>query len=294
MKELLKQAVVNVAIAGIKEEAFDIEAILYEKLVVDRHCEELCHLERFLRLQTDSAERQHLIEELKKSKDQESSLQAQYRLIEVIEGKKTLPKKTSLSLLKEVDRLLNLKPNHPFKNDLEMLKAFFSAQPQRNFPSPLQIRDDPASIFLTGTEVAGSCQNIAGAAQRNQGLIGFFNGRNLPLGHVNAKTGAWESRVLLRLALAKDVNRNEEAVLLFERIYPGTATMLQKAELKEAAILLSDYLGLKVVGAQGEGAAFDKRLFLDQDLFNCEYVDAAWGLIERFPCNYLQDCKMLK
>lgn len=48
-------------------------------------------------------------------------------------------------------------------------------------------------------------------------------------------------------------------MLLFERIYPSIATAIQKAEMKEAAILISEYLGIKVVSKEGEGEALISR-----------------------------------
>lgn len=142
--------------------------------------------------------------------------------------------------------------------------------------------DDPEDLFLSGTDIEGSCQNIRASTDYNKCLLAYTNdGRNRMIAIKDPATGRIKARTIFRLLWHSELQR---PVLHIELVYPKSG--LQK-DFKSA---LWDY-------AVEEAKRLKCPLYCSTDLPNTEkcegqslvsmkgrapfeYVDAGSGIRE--------------
>jgi hypothetical protein len=153
-------------------------------------------------------------------------------------------------------RLPQLPGGPPFEQlarDLADLKNLLTAPPpQTDQHQTLRARisSQPEDLFLIGTEVIGSCQNVNGSASLNKALPGFALGGHYLSAQVNKDGGALMSRRMLRLMWSEP---HQKPVIYVEREYanPGVPP-----EIKEAVLTLvrhkAERMGALLAVAHGD------------------------------------------
>ena len=107
------------------------------------------------------------------------------------------------------------------------------------------ISDDPVDLFLLGTEVEGSCQNVRYEGDLNACLMGYvMDGKN-KVAEIKNKQGKILARCIVRLLIENGTN---DVVMLREKMY--TATDVDDSildEINERCIDYAKYLGVSLV-----------------------------------------------
>ncbi len=134
--------------------------------------------------------------------------------------------------------------------------------------------DDPLDLFLSGTEVGGSCQSVDDQPQLNKALMGYvMDGKHRILA-VKDSRGQILERFILRLLIDKETNK---PVLFFERIYPATAKY--KSALLNFAKERAGELGVPLVSQETvTERKYGKRLVSYASKAPYEYCDALDGI----------------
>ena len=164
------------------------------------------------------------------------------------------------SLTTELKNLLKASPiesNQPFLTALERYI-------QKVASSTLEIIDgeDYQDLFLSGTEVMGSCQSVYAQKNTNKALLGFvLDGKVKMLAIKDA-----EGKVLARSFLKLFVDRNNHPVCLLERLYPNNnpyfekfkLAAIEKAKTLDISLCIDGCLNTDtIVFSKGTKAAFE-------------------------------------
>jgi len=139
--------------------------------------------------------------------------------------------------------------------------------------SKLVDTDDPWDLFLSGTDIQGSCQSVDGSPHLNKCLLAYvLDGKNRMLA-VKGPDGRIEARAIFRLLYDTE---NDKPVLFMERIYSNRAGQFDEALLNMAK-KRAEAMGLKLLRSQGKERYLGKVEGLGSSL-PYEYVDAAGGV----------------
>lgn len=132
--------------------------------------------------------------------------------------------------------------------------------------------EDWQDLFLCGTEVQGSCQNVNGSPYNNKGLLGYLmDGKIRILTLKESIAGPIKARCLIKLIKKPD----GKVAMLVEQGYPSD-TSIQANTLKRFAKERADALGLDLYEVDHSATP---QVFLESDVPNAagvEYEDAMY------------------
>ena len=146
--------------------------------------------------------------------------------------------------LKILKQLLHvIEEQNEFKNDIkDLLTTLTKNSKQENVL--VVDTDDWQDLFLSGTEVLGSCQRIDGDPALNVCLMAYvLDGKNRMLAVKDPKTNKILARSIFRLLLD---TKNNQPVLFQDRTYPYPCSEQYEALLNNLAEERAKKLGLKL------------------------------------------------
>lgn len=161
-----------------------------------------------------------------------------------------------------------------FKNDIKVLLTSLTTTNSQK--SVLVVNtDDWQDLFLSGTEVLGSCQRIDGDLSLNVCLMAYvLDGKNRLLAIKDPTNG----RILARCIFCLLWNREKHKPILFqERIYPFSCPVEYEELLNSQADIRAKKLGLELYTLNRRNDFSGKESFLES-LGSCspyEYADAS-------------------
>ncbi len=127
--------------------------------------------------------------------------------------KKGSPLPLLIKLYEELQKI----PNLELANDIKGLIEGFEAPPAKSTLNIIDT-DDWQDLFLSGTEVSGSCQRVDGAPSLNKCLLAYvMDGKNRMLA-VKDAFGKIVARSMFRLLWD---DKNKKPILFQDRIYPS-------------------------------------------------------------------------
>jgi hypothetical protein len=131
--------------------------------------------------------------------------------------------------LKQLQQALSELPRIEFHRDIEdLLKSFCKAK--KEVALELVDTNHWQDLFLSGTEVLGSCQRVDGSPKVNQGLLAYvMDGKNRMIALREKKSGKIVARGLFRLLLTEN---SHQPILFLDRLYPPACP----SEWKEALV----------------------------------------------------------
>jgi len=193
---------------------------------------------------------------------------------------KSLSAENQKKLLKEIDsdlKEINKPEFEQFKTDIkDLFSGLIKREEVKKSYSGYSIvdTDDYQDLFLSGTEVEGSCQNVDGTASLNKCLIAYvFDGKNRLLA-VKDKDGKIIARQIFRILL-----NGKEPVLFLERVYPSLVDPKLKLAIEEFGKKRAEVLGLPLLTIDPTKPKYEGSISslstLDPILF--EYSDAGDG-----------------
>jgi hypothetical protein len=164
------------------------------------------------------------------------------------------------SLTTELKNLLKASPiesNQPF---LTVLERYI----QKVASSTLEIIDgeDYQDLFLSGTEVMGSCQSVYAQKNTNKALLGFVLDGKVKMLAIKDLEG----KVLARAIFKLFVDRNNHPVCFIEPLYPNTdpyfkkfkLAAIEKAKTLDMPLCIGSCLNTDtIVFSKGTNAAFE-------------------------------------
>ena len=172
--------------------------------------------------------------------------------------------------------LSELKVEGQFQNDLRGLSLNLR---NRNIRSDYPFwtivdSDDPCDLFLAGTEVEGSCQNVNGEPYFNKCLLGYvLDGKNRILA-IKDETGRMRGRAMMRLLWD-----GTKPILFLSRIYPAALNPLLDNALLTFAKKRASHLGVSLLSfAPGEPDPVLAKSLGSPAPY--EYVDEAGGITD--------------
>ena len=162
-------------------------------------------------------------------------------------------------------------PNCPLLHDLGGYQRSLSQKQQKN-DSFVTNTDDWQDLFLSGTEVIGSCQSITAGSSTNRCLMGYVldGKKNRMIAVKSNKTGKIQARAIFRILF-----KEGRPALFIDRVYscfPTCPEVYSQAILNHAKNVATD-LGLKLYSIGGA-----HRLDSLGSTVELEYEDAATGI----------------
>jgi len=240
-----------------KKKSINFCAFLQEKILTDKH---FTNAPPQLILYLQDTENPLLVDDLNKT-DQEICLLCKDLCSSSIGFQK------KLDVLK---KLLNVLHECEFKNDIKALIVGLTTTSQKNVF--VVDTDDWQDLFLSGTEVLGSCQRIDGNPSHNVCLMAYV------LDGKDSSSKKIVARCILRLLWDPKENT---PVLFQERIYPFSTPEYDKL-LNSLANTRAKELGLNLYTLNQRGDLSDKKSTLES-LGSCspyEYADASLGVMK--------------
>jgi len=128
--------------------------------------------------------------------------------------------------------------------------------------------EDPQDLLLSGTEVFGSCQNIAGNPLLNKCLMGYVLDGKVRLLAIKNSEGKIEARGILKLL----VDEKDEPVLFLETLYPDNQF---ESQIRQLAKQKADLMNVPLF-VMGQG----KILYSKGCIAPYEYEDAVFGVTD--------------
>ena len=264
-----------------KETVFSFESFFKEKLG-DGHgykdeVEQLPLLASFL--QVDIERQKEILAKLKEeiaAKQQDPSLQlnqAQRLCMELI-IETPLAKEEQITKVKRISSLL---AHLELVNDLNGLAESLKPSQAISSAEKVQLCTGWEDLFLSGSEVAGSCQRVDGNSSLNRCLLAYcLDGKNAMIA-VKAKDGKILARSILRLLW----NQTDSKPSLFlDRLYPVPCRGERKDAIQTASKACAEKLGLELF-TRWNGGLSSTRTVLESLGSSCsyEYADGAEGVI---------------
>jgi len=239
----------------------DIIDSIKTKIVTDRHLpiENLPKVAKEYRIEVEASEAFHELDNLLLNLIRDSDLLTTQYLDQILEELSKLPGDQVENFTHDVQSFREgLKPK--VAKEIEKWKIVDS--------------DDPLDLFLSGTEVGGSCQRVDGTPGLNKALMGYvMDGKHRILA-VKDNRGRIVERLILRLLFDE---KNKKPVLFFERIYPKTAKYGNA--LKNFAKERAEELGVPLVSKETTTETkYDGSLISYSSKAPYEYCDAAGGI----------------
>ena len=251
------QEMVEVIIGKTKQQSLDFFVFLREKILIDNHLPQVpLELAQYLEGKTYS------IENMKKTDQQIIRL-----FQKLCDPSVNVTKK--LTILKELSPLIG---QNEFKNDIDSLYMNLTKINKQKTVLVLD-SDDWQDLFLSGTEVLGSCQRIDGGSSLNVCLMAYvLDGKNRILCIKDPITGKILARCIFRLLWNPKYN---QPVLFQERIYPSPCDYEEL--LNKLAEIRARELGLELFTCNTRDNLSSER-FIIESLGSCspyEYADAS-------------------
>ncbi|MGL5263440.1 MAG: hypothetical protein ACRDAI_02520 [Candidatus Rhabdochlamydia sp.] len=257
------QEVLEKELEDEQNQSVDFFAFLKQKIITDKHFSQAPP--PLIQYLTDPKKPQS-IEDLKETDKQIFNSCKQLCDQSLIFNKK-------LDVLKQLSYLLM---NNEFKNDINSLIETLTKITQK--ASVLLVdTDDWQDLFLSGTEVLGSCQRIDGDPSLNVCLMAYvLDGKNRLLAIKDSKTGKILARCIFRLLWDTE---NKRPALFQERIYPHPYSKQTEELLNNLAETRAKELNLELFTCNQRDDLKVEQYSLDS-LGSCspyEYVDASDG-----------------
>ena len=159
------------------------------------------------------------------------------------------------------------------RHDLKGLAAALKSPQQITSLEKIQFCSGWEDLFLSGTEVAGSCQRIDGDQNQNKCLLAYcLDGKNAMVA-VKAEDGKILARSILRLLWDKT---EAKPVLFLDRLYPYPCPKERVAAIQSASIRCAQELGLELFIQGTEGDPVIESL---EGSCPYEYADGASGIM---------------
>ena len=206
-----------------------------------------------------------------------SLLSIQANCIALMDDKLTVQAKKSL-VTKISSDLKNLQNADEFRNDLRAISQGLQNQSQLEESYEgytIEDTDDFEDLFLSGTEVPGSCQRIDAAVVNNKCLMAIvLDGKNRLL-EIKNKERKIVARNIIRI-----MPDGTTSVLFLERNYPFLVPKFSNA-LEAFAKVRAEKLGLTLLSKEvGKGPAFPRQVQSLGSLAPFEYTDAGGGVTD--------------
>ena len=162
-----------------------------------------------------------------------------------------------LQFLKEIQRELRGQGKFPeFKNDLAMLivyvKDLISVKKLRSIQGwTIVFGDYFWDLFMSGTDVMGSCQRVDGDPTLNKCLLAYcIDGKNKILA-IKDSSGRMVARSIVRLLLV-----NGKVVLYRENMYPETLTSIQRQALEIFSMQLANIMNIPLYSSEPQDNSY--------------------------------------
>lgn len=218
---------------------------LQQKLITDRDLASVSPLPAEIRSFLDSDEMLESAEELSPALDPKTPYRNMYVSCLGL-CKKGISLDETVDVLKELQTLVSEDPlmmGSPWKSAIDARIAFLSTQ-QKKGSLEVCITDDWQDLFLSGTEVLGSCLTIDGSLNIIKCLLGFCLDGKIQMAAVKDKvSGKIKSRAFLKLLLPQEGGK---PVLFFELITPMSCPIDQQEALKALVNARAKKLGIDV------------------------------------------------
>ena len=194
-------------------------------------------------LEKNPANQEKAIADLKLKKPEASKEKAPDRKTKLLMELCLIKERSPLPLLKELYKELKNIPNLELANDIKGLIKDLEAS---SVKSTLEVvdTDDWQDLFLSGTEVGGSCQRVDGGPSLNKCLLAYvMDGKNRMLA-VKDGSGKIVARSIFRLLLD---GKTQMPLLFQDRIYPFSCSKELVSALNRHAEKRAKELGCALV-----------------------------------------------
>ncbi len=185
--------------------------------------------------------------------------------------------------IKEIQKILSLLKDPKlrdleFENDLEGLIRELNSKDQIRTNEEAVLSKDWQDLFLSGTEVTGSCQRVDGDPRATKCLLAYcMDGKNAMVAVKDKEGNKTLARSMLRLLW----NENEQKPALFlDRLYPDPCLAERKQAIVEAATACAKQLNCDLF-TKWEGYAEVPNTIVRSlgSSSPYEYTDAAEGVM---------------
>ncbi|MCX6990355.1 MAG: hypothetical protein NTX49_04745, partial [Chlamydiae bacterium] len=220
---------------------------LKQKLITDRHFDSAgtlpLEITSFLSDESMFVDAESLVSTL----SPESSYTEMQKLILRL-CKKEISLGETISVLVQLQTLVAKDPmisGSQWKRDIDDRIQLLSVK-QKEITFEVLLTDNWQDLFLSGSEVLGSCQSIDGDLDKNKCLLAYCLDGKIQMAAVRDKqTGKIVSRALLKLLLREEGGKLIPSLFL-ERIYPSPCPKDQEDALNELAIQRARDLGIEL------------------------------------------------
>ena len=163
-------------------------------------------------------------------------------------------------------------------NDLKGLAQTLRSSQKSSSLEKVKLCKGWEDLFLSGSEIAGSCQRIDGYAKHNKCLIAYcLDGKNSMIA-VKDPDEKILARSILRLLWDKT---NSKPVLFLERLYPNPCPKERKNAILSGASICAKVLGLEIFTSWDLGLSSDGNLIESLGSSSpYEYSDGAGGVMD--------------
>lgn len=182
-----------------------------------------------------------------------------------------------ITLLKEIHK--QLPAGSLFYHDVNgMLDVLEGKIQNSDIVKKVVIAQEPLDYLCMGIEVLGSCQQLDQSAETTKGIFSYVLDPKNNFLMVKDKNG----RIVIRAKISL-LNPDTKPVLYIERTYTNGSPIAKACQegLEEAAIKISDYLGVPLAGGGDDGWRIQKRMKTSLKSIgnglSFEYSDASYG-----------------
>lgn len=164
-----------------------------------------------------------------------------------------------------------------WQQDPRVQEISLESQSKKNNPLELVDTNDWQDLFLSGTEVLGSCQRVDSPPHNSKCLLAtVMDGKNRMLAIKEKETGKITARALFRLLLDEKGN----PVLFLDRMYPTNCTSAERSALIEFAKARAKALGCPLLTKEkNAGDSYTGSIYSLGSRSPYEYEDAAEGVM---------------
>ncbi len=190
-------------------------------------------------------------------------------------------------LLGRVATLLNQLSHDQFRRDIASIitalrhndsKQTADHERWRNWR--IVITDNYWDLFMAGTDVEGSCQDVTAHVSLNKCLMAFPGDPKIQMAAIQDDTGTTVARAIIRILpnLEEKVN-----ALYFEELYPSMLRPDFAEALRQYTIEFADHMRVPLISGEAAGPdskPFEGTLTSISSPVPWEYVDALFGVME--------------
>jgi hypothetical protein len=227
--------------------SFDPHQWLRQKLISDNHLDE-SHRRRFTAL----------VNPVEGETINESSSSSEGNTIDdlLVKLYHEQNRDDQITLLKEIHK--QLPTDSLFYHDVNgMLDVLEGKIQNSDIVKKVVIANEPLDYLCMGIEVIGSCQQLDQSADTTKGIFSYVLDPKNNFLMVKDKNG----RIVIRAKISL-LNPDTKPVLYIERTYTNGSPIAKACQegLEEAAIKISDYLGVPLAGGDDDGWHVQKRM----------------------------------